>query len=235
MEKEDDLDPDAKSNNSFEKMKIAAKKLIESTNKEDIDKITKSSKGYFQSFKEQRNSYLMKGKKTKIKEIEQTSKMNARGKLENFDIWIPLDSKDEFSRVFSLSFSNQISYKGTSLTSYKINEVTSQIVDTQLIKNQTDANLLINNMQIIMVNRHLLGVQKELTTEKLLLPSRISIVYDNLNNVPKETNITNTEMTIEPFDMKVGFRELENFKQLQQLWYDFQAKMNKKGSDTDSK
>jgi len=231
LKEEEQFESDSKDENHFNSMRKKAQKLIESANEAERAELSKSSKGYIEKYQEQRNKYLMKGKKTKFKEIEQIAKMNAKGKLENFEIWIPLDSMDEFSRVFSLSFSNQISYKGTSLTSYKINEITSQIVETQIIKNQTDANVLLNNMMMSMVNRHLLSVQEELTTEKLLLPSRISIVYDNLNNVPKEINITNTEMTIEPFDMKVGFRELEDFKIIQKIWYDFQAKMYKKGGE----
>ena len=231
LKEEEQFEPDSKDENHFNSMRKKAQKLIESANEAERAQLSKSSKGYIEKYQEQRNKYLMKGKKTKFKEIEQIAKMNAKGKLENFEIWIPLDSMDEYSRVFSLSFSNQISYKSTSLTSYKINEITSQIVETQIIKNQTDANVLLNNMMMSMVNRHLLSVQEELTTEKLLLPSRISIVYDNLNNVPKEINITNTEMTIEPFDMKVGFRELEDFKVIQKIWYDFQAKMYKKGGE----
>jgi len=45
-------------------------------------------------------------------------------------------------------------------------------------------------------------------------------------NNPKEIDITNIEVTVEPFDMKVGFRELDNFKQLQELMNDFAQRIN---------
>ena len=163
----------------------------------------------------------MKGKKPKIKIIDQKSKINAKGKLKNFEVWIPLDSKDEYSRVISLSFSNQISYKGTTQIKHKINEITNQLIESAVIKDQKDANVMMNQLMIVMVNRHLIRIQDNLTSEKLLLPSRISLWFDKFVNNPKEIDITNIEVMIEPFDMKIGFRELDNFKQLQELMNDF--------------
>lgn len=78
----------------------------------------------------------------------------------------------------------------------------------------------------MMYNRHLLQVQEDLTNEKLLLPSRISMVYDKFFNLSKDSDITNIELTIEPFDLKVGFRELENFRDIQTLFTDFQTRIN---------
>lgn len=168
----------------------------------------------------------MKGKKPKLKIINQLSRTNARGKLKNFEIWVPLDSKDEYSRVLSMSFSNQISFKRSQQVRHTINEITSQLVESIVLRDQQDANVMINQLTIMMYNRHLLGVQADLTHEKLLLPSRISLVFDKYANSQKETDTTNVEITIEPFDMKVGFRELENFKQLQKLMTDFSARIS---------
>lgn len=71
----------------------------------------KDAKGFLQRYREEREKYLMKGKELKIKVIDQNSRMNAKGRLKNFEIWIPLDSTNEYSRVLSLSLCMQVSYK----------------------------------------------------------------------------------------------------------------------------
>ena len=194
-------------------------------NKEDTKE--EEQKGLFERLREEREKYLMQGKELKIKIIDENSRMNAKGRLKNFEIWIPLDSTDEYSRVLSLSLSLQVSYKTTSLVKHRINEILNQLIDSTLHKDQRDASVMINQFMIIMYNRHLLQVQDDLTSEKLLLPSRISMVYDKFFNLSKDSDITNIEMTIEPFDMKVGFRELENFQQIQKVFNDFQERMSK--------
>jgi len=140
-----------------------------------------------------------------------------KGSLNNLEIWMPLDSTYEYSRVISLSFSNQISFKSTTQTRHKINEITNHLIESVVVKDQKDANVMINQLMITMINRHLIKIQGDLTSEKLLLPSRIGLCFDKFVNNPKEIDITNIEVTIEPFDLKVGFRELDNFKQLQEL------------------
>jgi len=98
-----------------------------------------------------------------------------KANLNNFEIWMPLDSTDEYSRVLSLSFSNQISFKGTTEIKHKINEITNQLIASDVIKDQKDANVMVNQLMITMINRHLIRIQDSLTSEKLLLPSRISL------------------------------------------------------------
>jgi hypothetical protein len=120
----------------------------------------------------------------------------------------------------------QVSFKGAKMIKHKINEITCQIVESILHKDQQDANVMINQLTIMMYNRHLLQVQEELSSEKLLLPSRVSLVYDRFFNLFKDSDITNMELTIEPFDLKVGFRELDNFKEIQKLFTDFQTRIN---------
>ena len=120
-----------------------------------------------------------------------------------------------------------VGYKTTSLVKHRINEILNQLIDSTLHNDQQDASVMISQFMIIMYNRHFLQVQDDLTSEKLLLPSRISMVYDKFFNLSKNSDITNIEMTLEPFDMKVGFRELENFQQIQKVFNDFQESMSK--------
>jgi len=184
------------------------------------------SKGYYERIKEERNKYLMKGKKLKIKILNQVNKMNAKGKLANFDIWVPLDSVDRYSRVISLGLSSHVGYRASSLTKHKINEITMEMIESKLMKNQQDANVVITQLCISMINRHLLQVQEELTSEKILLPSRIDLSYDKFFNSNKETDVSNVELMIEPIDLKIGFREIDNFKKLGEVMGEFSARIS---------
>lgn len=52
------------------------------------------------------------------------------------------------------------------------------------------------------------------TEEKLLEPSRITIKYENISKEEGLKTWMNAEVNVEPFEIKVGFRELEFFNKL---------------------
>lgn len=87
-------------------------------------------------------------------------------------------------------------------------------------KDTQDATIQINNLVIYMLNRHLIPIKGELNDEKLLQPTRISLVYDKQYKSQEHKDITNIQLTIEPFDLKLGFREVENFKQFKNIMDD---------------
>ena len=77
-----------------------------------------------------------------------------------------------------------------------------------------------------MINRHtLVSLMDKPETEKLLEPSRITVKYEN----GSENNGLQTDMTVdvlvEPFEMKVGFREVDFFNNLNKSVQAFQAAM----------
>lgn len=66
-----------------------------------------------------------------------------------------------------------------------------------------------------MINRHLLNNDdEEASTEKLLEPSRITLQYENLIKDGGLNTWMNVDVLVEPFEMKVGFREIEFFNKL---------------------
>jgi hypothetical protein len=94
-----------------------------------------------------------------------------------------------------------------------------------------------------MINRHLLGASSvglnnmsddsgdhhfrpgedffDAPVEKLLEPSRISIAYDNLvKDAGLFTNMS-ASVYVEPFEIKVGFREVDFFKTIEKSATDF--------------
>jgi hypothetical protein len=211
-------------------MNIKNSKFMKATDRilvaNSTDGEASEAKGYFDTFREQRNAYLMTGKKLEIKIINQLSKMDVKGKLSNIELWIPLDSMNQFSRVLSLGLSTHLGYRAGTSVRHQINEITNEMIESKLMKSQEDANVVITQLCISMLNRHLLEVQDDLTSEKILLPSRIDLSYDKFINTPQETDITNIDITIEPIDMKVGFRELDNFKKLGEVLGQFAARIS---------
>lgn len=66
-----------------------------------------------------------------------------------------------------------------------------------------------------MINRHLLSNDdEEASTEKLLEPSRITLQYENLIKDGGLNTWMDVDVLVEPFEMKVGFREIEFFNKL---------------------
>jgi hypothetical protein len=93
-EDEDDSDSDGKGK-SIEKLNVA--KLALATKLSEIkQKKEKEEKGLIQRLREERERYLTQGKKITFKIIDENSKTNAKGRLKNFEIWIPLDSTNEY-------------------------------------------------------------------------------------------------------------------------------------------
>ena len=66
-----------------------------------------------------------------------------------------------------------------------------------------------------MINRHLLfNDDEDASIEKLLEPSRITLSYENLIKDAGLNTWMSLDMLVEPFEMKVGFREIDFFNKL---------------------
>ena len=83
-----------------------------------------------------------------------------------------------------------------------------------------------------MINRHLLTNDiDEPSIERLLEPSRVTLCYENLIKDEGLKTWMNIDLLVEPFELKVGFRENEFFNQLNKRASEFQAVLS--GSDED--
>ena len=86
-----------------------------------------------------------------------------------------------------------------------------------------DAIVTLNKFQLEMVNRHLvMAGDDDYTIEKLLQPSRITIKY--LNIIEKQGLISDNlvDINMEPFEVKLGYREVDFFNQLNVNFQEFQ-------------
>ena len=68
--------------------------------------------------------------------------------------------------------------------------------------------------------------KSELTTEKLLEPSRITINYENLVKDAGLKTYMTADINVEPFEIKIGFRELEFFSKLNKNIQEFLLVIN---------
>lgn len=107
--------------------------------------------------------------------------------------------------------------------------------------------MTINQLQMVMINRHLvtydqfgegevsvhirnsvkegqllMDIENQMIpTEKLLEPSRITINYENTAKDAGLKTQMNADVNMEPFEMKIGFREIEFFNNINQIAQEF--------------
>lgn len=62
--------------------------------------------------------------------------------------------------------------------------------------------------------QHSEEMEEDVTTEKLLEPSRITVSYENIVKESGLKTWMNASVNVEPFEIKLGFRELEFFNEL---------------------
>lgn len=167
------------------------------------------------------------------KRYDKEVRMEVQGTIDNIETWVPLDARNEKSRVLSLSFCTDVSYKQDQYYKHLKDENSKKVTQEILAMSCEDATVLVNHLTMLMYNRHLQEVQEELTQEKLLLPTRISLMYDKLVKTSKDLEIMNLELIVEPIDLKVGFREIDNFKDIQKLVEDMQEQLNQEEKEED--
>ena len=110
-----------------------------------------------------------------------------------------------------------------------------QILVMEIMENsETDAKVYVNNLRMVMVNRHLDKVMGKTTSEDLLLPSSICIRYDQVTHPPKESDISTFLVDFEPLELKLGYRELDNFKGVNEVCLDLIAKLNPEIMDSEN-
>lgn len=166
-----------------------------------------------------------------LKTINIKEDMHVNGVIKSIEIWIPLDAKDENSRVLTLSLSSTIKMKQVSETIIQTNNLTGMIVRNEMVKKLADTKILINDLEIVMHNRHLENIEGEQNEESLLMPSSITIIHDQLAIPPQLYDATNIAIQIEPLELRVGFREVDNFKDIAKVFQDILSKLDGENED----
>ena len=174
-----------------------------------------STKGYIEQMREQREKYLMKGKKLEIAKKIVKSLLKFSGNVEGLKIWIPLDSKDEYSRTMCFSLWVEINFDQVNTLEHQLNKYTQTLIKILPLNDNQDAKVQVNNLILYMLNRHLLLIDQTLKNEKLIFPSKIHMLYNKELKAQENTDNTNIDVVIDPLNSQVGFRELENFRRFQ--------------------
>ena len=89
--------------------------------------------------------------------LEKKRKIRFMGRFKNIKLWIPLDSRQKYSRVFSFSLMSQINFRRDELTLDTVETQTGQLLYSVPSDVRDEALITINQLQILMLNRHLLN------------------------------------------------------------------------------
>jgi hypothetical protein len=89
--------------------------------------------------------------------LEKKRKIRFMGRFKNIKLWIPLDSRQKYSRVFSFSLMSQINFRRDELTLDTVDTQTGQVLFSMSSDVRDEAIITINQLQILMLNRHLLN------------------------------------------------------------------------------
>lgn len=143
------------------------RKIVEEEKKEENNEENKI--GGF-SLEELRIRAILGDRKPNFRVKQVTSKMIVEGKIENFEVWIPMNALDENSRVMSLSFNIPFNFRETTETDVKIEQESKIITERILAKQTQDAKAQLKNLSLIMLNRHLENPKENEKLEKLLYP-----------------------------------------------------------------
>ena len=89
--------------------------------------------------------------------LEKKRKIRFMGRFKNIKLWIPLDSRQKYSRVFSFSLMSQVNFRRDELTLDTVDTQTGQVLFSMSSDVRDEAIITINQLQILMLNRHLLN------------------------------------------------------------------------------
>jgi predicted DNA-binding protein (UPF0251 family) len=157
--------------------------------------------------------------------------MLVNGFIKSIEIWIPLDAKNKNSRVLTLSLNSTIKMKQNSEIIVQTSNLTGMVTRNEITKQLTDTKILVNDLEIVMHNRHIKNLDDEELEESLLMPSSITLIHDQLVYPPEEYDVTNISVQIDPLELRVGFREIDNFKDIGKVLQDITSKLD--GGDDD--
>lgn len=197
-----------------------------SVNRSKIDHI-EESKAVTDNRSQNKEENNIQESQVKLKTMRETSFIIALGTIENVELWVPINSKDDNSRVLSLSLSSKINFRDEKVTVHKFNVLPMKLVSSEVESEQQEANILVNRLQMVMINRHLIEAKKgKESQEQVLLPTRLSLIYDKSIKLKDNSEIQNIFVIIEPLDIKVGIREIINFKDIGAVFSDLVDKMD---------
>lgn len=147
------------------------------------------------------------------------SKLVARGIVGQLELWLPHDSTDEYSRVFSFYFNSGIRYRQTTHIEQYFDEASGAFLNSITVRNDRSTDLCVYELGLKMYNRHLLdrsqpSEQQDISSERLLTPSRVAVGFEESFNLDINLTRRAIKVNIEPLDFQLGYREIDFFQTL---------------------
>ena len=137
--------------------------------------------------------------------------------LDNMELRIPLDSRDENCKVFCMYMETDVKYKSNEEYEYGKNNA-GKVIDTRPVFIDKDARVDIFKLGMIIGYERDGRIQRS-NSEKgdFVQPCRLNLGYSQF--LTKEGKIKNiVDLNLETFEISVGFRDIAFFKELGQKW-----------------
>lgn len=141
--------------------------------------------------------------------------------LNNFELWLPLTTKNTTNRTGYFFFGAFAEYK--SLQTYKSSFNTLQEeVSRDYLNIQDNATITLTNLggYIGLINKNRVVLSEERTND-LMPPTRIGIAY-NCYKVSQNSPETSVLVNLESIQIDLGFRDIQFFQALSEKWKNLQ-------------
>jgi hypothetical protein len=185
-------------------------------------------KGIFESLMKVRENYLIKEKRVKViklERLEEKKRMNIEGKINNIEIWVPLNWNEQGSKHMSFAFSADIKHETYNHKDYYINNLTNLIFKVDEIDNVMDTQAILkkiivkiehfttdSNIEETIESALVKSLREDLIKATLLKCQRIDMVYGMEDKPKNKEGDANLALTIEPIDVELGFIAINDFK-----------------------
>lgn len=108
----------------------------------------------------------------------------------------------------------------------QIDKLLNTVIQNKINHQTSDAKIYVTDLTMVMINKHLNEVLKKDTFEVLMIPSSICIRYDQRVEPEIDSDISTVLINFEPLELKIGFRELDNFKAIGEVFQKISDEMN---------
>ena len=156
------------------------------------------------------NDVEVKENKEEKEVILPTKKLKFSGTISNIEVWIPASIETNFTRVCQFSFTTKVEFG-----------LAEESKDGRVLQRNLGASTKMSQLKLSILNKHQLKENEDiarLKQELVMLPSRLRVDVKRTEIINKNTEEMNVDVSIEPINITIGFRELLFFKVLAEYY-----------------
>jgi len=140
--------------------------------------------------------------------VKEKSKFKLSFEMKEIELNFPLNPNSENTKVLKLNFNMMIKMKMMTEVENILTIKENRLIRQNFLKKNMNLNLMVFNVDFDVVNFLNNNFVKNLSDDKILSNSRVTIQMRNFLILEKETIVTNVELHVEPISMIIGFRQI---------------------------